>query len=122
MIVDDDADIRRLLAVVLRTAGRVVFTAANGQEALTLLHGDNPRPCIILLDLMMPVMDGLQFRQEQLDDPSVSDIPVVLFSALNEVVERARELNAAGYVKKPFDPDKVVEMLDCRCQTLGLHC
>jgi CheY-like chemotaxis protein len=115
LIVDDDPDIRRLLGFVLKAAGRRVLTAANGQEALTVLRSAPDNPCVILLDLMMPVMSGPEFRAAQLADPELSHIPVIVFSALGEVVEQARALGALAYMRKPFVPDKVVELLTCHC-------
>jgi len=106
---------RRLLAILLQTAGRRVLTASNGEEALLVLQG-SVRPCVILLDLMMPVMNGPEFRQRQLADPAIADIPVVLISALNDVVQHAETLRADGFVKKPFDPDAAVQASTiCRC-------
>ncbi len=116
LIVDDDDEIRRLLAALLRSAGRRVMQASNGVQALEVLRGPVRRPCIILLDMMMPVMNGVEFRKVQLDDPELRSIPVVFFSALAEVVQHAAALGAAGCVCKPFDPDDLVAMLTCRCE------
>lgn len=114
MIVDDDLDIRRLLGALLRASGCRVLTAGNGAEAFGVLQA-SPRPCVILLDLMMPVMNGIEFRQRQMADPRFASIPVVLFSALNEVSHRAAELGAVGFVRKPFEPEHVLRQLCCRC-------
>lgn len=91
-----------------------MLTASNGAEALQVLQSGE-RPCVILLDLMMPVMDGPQFRMRQLEDPSFAHIPVVLVSALNDVVQYAETLRAAGFLRKPFDPDEAVRLAHCRC-------
>ena len=80
LVVDDDADIRDSVAEVLEDAGYRVQQAANGREALDYLQA-SAYPCIILLDLMMPVMDGPQFRAAQQSKPTLAGIPVVVISA-----------------------------------------
>ena len=80
MIVEDDDDIRRALTEILEDRGFDVLGAANGREALDMLRG-SVLPSMILLDLMMPVMDGWDFRQEQMNDPILREIPVAIFSA-----------------------------------------
>ena len=80
LIVDDDAAIRDSLSSLLQEEGYEVATAANGVEALDCLHR-GLRPCAILLDLMMPVMDGWDFRAVQRQDPTLSAIPVIVVTA-----------------------------------------
>ena len=80
LIVDDDDAIRESLGEALAEDGFEVVLAANGREALDLLRS-NPRPSALLLDLMMPVMNGWEFRREQLNDPLLRDIPVLVISA-----------------------------------------
>src|SRR5688572_9718932 len=75
LIVDDDARIRALMARLLETAGYAAAEAANGKEALALMR--RRRPCVILLDLQMPIMDGWEFRGQQLADPELGDSPVI---------------------------------------------
>jgi CheY-like chemotaxis protein len=77
MVVDDDEAIRRTIAEVLSEEGYAVKEAANGREALDLLRAGT-RPCLLLLDLMMPVLDGWGFRQEQERDPEIASVPVVI--------------------------------------------
>src|SRR5262245_13335746 len=85
LIVDDDHDIREALSQVLGDEGWVVATAADGREALDYLDAHRDAlPEVILLDLMMPVMSGGEFRAEQLKDPSLAPIPVVVISAGDE--------------------------------------
>ena len=79
LVVDDDADLRESLADVLRDEGYAVSMAANGQEALDLLP-KLKRPCGVVLDMAMPVMDGTQFYQAMRAVPALADIPVVVFS------------------------------------------
>lgn len=103
MVVDDDADISDAIASALEDSGYSVITAANGQEALHKLRNAVPQPDLILLDLMMPGMDGWQFRAAQTVDPALSHVPVVLLSAHIDIVKIADELSAAGWLKKPVD-------------------
>lgn len=101
LLVDDDRDIREILSDILEDEGYDVAQAMNGAVALTLLH-EQPPPCVILLDLMMPVMDGTEFRQRQLADPELSRIPVVLFTADGSAAQQRRELaGVAGVMIKP---------------------
>ena len=101
LIVDDDVDIRETVAEALQDAGYDVKSASNGQEALEVLKVE-PQPCLILLDLMMPVMDGEQFRAAQKTEPAWADIPVVVISAGGHCEEAAERMGAASCVKKPF--------------------
>jgi CheY-like chemotaxis protein len=80
LIVDDDASVLDALGELLESEGYAVVTALNGREALERLRG-GLRPCVILLDLMMPVMDGWDFRQEQVKDRDLKDIPIVIVTA-----------------------------------------
>jgi CheY-like chemotaxis protein len=80
LLIDDDLDIREAVESALDLAGYTVRTAANGAEGLALLGTIAP-PCVILLDLRMPVMNGVQFRAAQLADPALRSIPVVVLSA-----------------------------------------
>jgi two-component system chemotaxis response regulator CheY len=112
LVVDDDVDMRVLLKVALTADGYRVAGVPNGREALHYLrsHADT---CIILLDLMLPVMDGASFRQAQLRDRSLAWIPVVVMSAAMDADQRARDIGARRLVRKPLDLDDVR-------QTLGL--
>ena len=81
MVVDDDDGIRDALSVVISEEGCRVWCACNGEQALTQLRAARRLPCLILLDLMMPVMDGRQFRAIQMGDDRLSAVPVVLMTA-----------------------------------------
>src|SRR5437588_11544288 len=101
LIVDDNATIRGAVVALLEALGYRTLSAVNGQEALDHLRGDGPRPGMILLDLAMPVKDGWQFRAEQLRDPVLAAIPVVVCSSESDVAKQAAFLGAAGYLQKP---------------------
>lgn len=108
LIVDDDADVREMLSQFFAIEGYSVVTAANGREALDHLHHGDLAD-LILLDLMMPVMDGWQFRAEQQRDPKLARIPVVVLSAVYNARERAAQLGAVDYMQKPVEFDKLIE-------------
>jgi CheY-like chemotaxis protein len=110
LIVEDDLDVREALTQVLEFEGYAVVGATNGQEALDHLRAGNV-PSLILLDLMMPVMDGLQFRSVQMDDPSLAAIPVIVISADGKVDQKVASLGVAGYMKKPLDVDSLLAMI-----------
>src|SRR5689334_12220239 len=88
LIVDDDLDVREALAETLEDRGFNVVTAENGHDALRLLRTTNVRPSVILLDLMMPIMDGYTFLEEQRKDPALA-IPVAIITAAHGV-DRSR--------------------------------
>ena len=110
LIVEDDNDTREMLGRFLELEGYKVETAENGKRALERL-GSGVGACVILLDLMMPVMDGWQFRQEQIRDASLADIPVIVVSAAGR--ERLEKIQADAYLSKPVDLD---ELLGCVTQ------
>lgn len=102
MIVDDDGDIREAIAEALSDQSYGVVEAANGEEALAHLRGGtHDRPCVILLDIMMPVMDGWQFRDAQRSDPAIKDIPVVVLSAHASISEAANDMAVTDFLRKP---------------------
>src|SRR3954453_5124186 len=105
LVVDDDADVCGLLEAYLGLEGFDVLTAANGCEALRQL--EDHQPALILLDLMMPVMDGVEFRRQQQCESRLRDIPVVCLSARHDARQTAVRLGVAGFVSKPFDLDAV---------------
>jgi CheY-like chemotaxis protein len=84
--------------------------AVDGREALYKLHTASPPPVAVLLDLMMPVMDGLRFREEQLGDPEIKNIPVIVMTAHSR--SPAPLLQAAGFLHKPFASRDLLEMLE----------
>jgi signal transduction histidine kinase len=109
LIVEDDKDIREALDGLLSMEGYQVAGCANGLEALQYLRR-SPAPDVILLDLMMPVMDGWQFRVEQKKDPALASIPVVALSADN--TPKAAAIDAEAYLKKPVDFDTLLGTIE----------
>lgn len=110
LVVDDDPDIREALQEVLEDEGIPVVCVEHGRAALDVLRRE-PKPCVVLLDLMMPVMDGRQFRAEQLEDPRLRDVPVVVFSAGASAGADARALGVDAFVKKPIQVDRLLEIV-----------
>ncbi len=106
MVVEDDALIRELVLELLTVEGFEAVAARNGAEALESLRGGGARPALILLDLMMPVMNGWQFREEQLGDPALADIPVVVMSASDPAA-----VPADAVVPKPFPAAALLEVV-----------
>src|SRR5579859_3405973 len=102
LVVEDDAATRDAVALVLQDEGYSVTGVANGQEALAHLRQTEP-PNLILLDLMMPIMNGWEFRQQQTQDPALQAIPVLVISADRSVPQKAAALGAKDYLLKPID-------------------
>ncbi len=105
MIVEDDLDLREMLEMLLSVEGMEPVGAATGQEALRALE-QPPRPDVILLDLMMPVMSGWQFREAQLRQPGLASIPVIVMSAMTD-----RGIDGVPFLKKPFDNDQLLSAI-----------
>ncbi len=111
LVVDDDTDLREALEEVLRDAGYAVVGAGNGREALEVLARTRPLPGLVLLDMMMPVLDGHGFAQEMHAVAEWTHIPVVIFSASASNADVAREVGACAYLRKPVDVEVLVEMV-----------
>jgi two-component system, chemotaxis family, chemotaxis protein CheY len=103
LIVEDDADTRQALAEVLQDVNYRPLHAADGVAALHELRTATTAPCVILLDVMMPIMDGRTFRAEQQKDPALSEIPVVVLSAHADLDSAAEQMQAAGFLRKPVE-------------------
>jgi CheY-like chemotaxis protein len=113
LIVDDDDDIRGLLGLILSAQGHSVDEAADGQHALSRLRsGDGRRPSIILLDLMMPRLDGEGFIREARQDPRLMEIPVWIISGHPAAQQRAMRLGATGCLVKPIDLDQLLSVVE----------
>ena len=115
LVVDDDADLRESLAFLLTLKGYDVVTACDGREALQTVQA-GPPPSLILLDLMMPEMDGFQFRRALLDDPALADIPVVLCSANPTAPQVVQQLGALACFEKPFDVQLLLNVVASQTQ------
>jgi CheY-like chemotaxis protein len=118
LVVEDNPDARETLLLALEQEGYPAVGAANGREALHYL-GECPPPCLILLDLSMPVMDGWEFRKRQLQEPEWAAIPVVVLSALANHTERAAELGPVERLVKPVNFDTLLEKIQQLCQRPG---
>jgi len=114
LVVEDDRDSRELLGEMLELSGYRPLLAADGLEALRLLGRE--RPCVILLDLMMPRMDGCAFRAAQLAVEALRTIPVVVVSADPNAERKARDIEAAACLGKPVDPDDVLALVQQYCE------
>jgi len=101
LLVEDDPDVRLMMATSLELDGAAVITAANGAEAFNLARAHHPS--LIVLDLMMPVMSGEEFRKAQLANETLSKIPIVVVSAHFDAPHIARRMKAAGCFMKPVD-------------------
>ena len=113
LVVDDEPDSRMMLATLLECAGFAVTTACDGRDALAQSH--RQRPCVIVLDLMMPRMTGEEFREVQRNDPEICDIPIVVVSAKHDASETARRMNAAAFSPKPLDADLLIDAVTHCC-------
>jgi len=111
LIIDDDPGIRELVTVFLQHKGYSAMSARNGAEALSQLEQHQP-PQMILLDLMMPVMDGAGFRHAQQQIPQLAAIPVVVMSAAENIDAQAPSLTADAYLPKPIDFDALLGLVE----------
>jgi CheY-like chemotaxis protein len=114
LVVEDDDTIRDSLVDFLGDNGYAAVGAVHGREAVDKLQS-GPAPCLIVLDLMMPVMDGQAFREWQLGEPRLSGIPTVVMSAHRDVEHLAQEVSAAAYLKKPLKLDLLLELVQRHC-------
>jgi CheY-like chemotaxis protein len=110
LIVEDDPDVRQALAVFLEAHGYTCNEAGDGAQALTFLRA-NPAPSVILLDVMMPNMDGLTFRRHQLEDRALAKIPVVVLTARPEDA-RERVFEGVHWMQKPFRAPELVRIVN----------
>ena len=102
------------LRLLLEGAGHRVSTAQNGRQALERLREAEPW-CCILLDIMMPVMNGFEFREEQLKDPKLAAIPVIVVTADGRARERVRELGSDLFFQKPLSPPALLSAIRRFC-------
>jgi len=112
LVVEDDLDIRESMTEILEDRGYAVSTAADGFEALQQLSGGATKPDLILLDLMMPNMNGLEFREEQLKNAEHAAIPVAIISADGNIKEKSEKVRADGFLKKPLKIEPLMDMIE----------
>ena len=116
MVVDDDDDSRGFVAMVLGMLGFTVITATDGDEALALAR--DCHPCLILLDLIMPRMDGFSFRAAQLQNPELAGIPVLVMSALDAAQIHGR-IGSLPALLTPVEVDDLINHVVRLCQPTG---
>lgn len=114
LVVDDDLAIRSMLETMLEEEGYKVVLAANGQEALEYIR--RQRPALVLLDLMMPIMNGWQFLETVSTLPEFKDLPVLLLSASREIISTAHSSRVKGYLPKPFELDRLLHSVEHNLQ------
>ena len=115
LIVDDDSSIREMLRLFLELKGYTVASAINGRDALDYLAQSPEPPQLILLDLMMPIMSGAEFRAAQCQIPELANLPVALISADANLRDSAPVLNAEAYLPKPIDFDLLLATVERFC-------
>jgi len=115
LVVEDHDDTRHMVQDFLDAHGFHTVGAPNGAVGLTILK--DSRPCLILLDLTMPIMDGWRFREEQsrLRDRQLKDTPVLILSALPDLDRQARALGAVDVIPKPIDFDRMLDVVRAHC-------
>lgn len=115
LLVEDDTDTREVLRLLLETDGMEVTSAQDGLDALERIeeiHRRDPlTPCAIVLDYMMPRFSGAQFRASQLANPDISDVPVVVVSAVSDLEARAQSMRPFAVLQKPIDPDQFTSVV-----------
>lgn len=112
LVVDDDSAVRRMILLLLRSDGYETEAAKDGAEALALMR--QQRPCLVLLDISMPLMDGWAFRKHQLDDPALADVPVVCMTGVvhSEDVERILGIPC---LRKPIEFPSLIRAVEKFC-------
>ncbi|WP_224247444.1 response regulator [Hyalangium gracile] len=115
LVVEDDLEIRESVMEILEEHGYEPVGAENGLEALDRLREPGPPPCLIMLDLMLPRMDGKEFRQEQLRHPELAHIPVVVVSAFRDATQLVQGMHVAEVLRKPFKPEQLIDVARRYC-------
>ena len=113
LIVEDDPEVAEMLNYLLRGEGYSTQLAANGARGLDSLR--QRRPCLVLLDIMMPVMDGWEFREQQLRDPSIANVPVLCVTAVNDLT-KVKERLKVECLHKPVDYDALLDAVSAQCR------
>jgi CheY-like chemotaxis protein len=112
MVVDDDDEVREAVSELLENHGYAVIPASNGREALDELQIRHMKPAMILLDVMMPVMDGRSFCAEQQSDPEIRDIPVVVFTAFGAALDKMTEVESMPRLDKPVRAEQLLDSVE----------
>jgi len=112
LVVDDEPDILLLHRLNLEGAGHLVMLAADGMRALERIDSDNPE--VVVLDVMMPVLDGWSVAEQLLEDEATRRIPIIFLTARADVRDRARGIGAGGldYITKPFNPVELAALVE----------
>lgn len=111
LVVEDDEDIRTAVIDLLESEGFHALPASNGKIALDLLK-EIPKPCLVLLDMMMPIMDGREFLDEVMKDSYLAPIPVLIVSA---IADKTNTAGSVGFLKKPIDIDMILSVVSKYC-------
>jgi len=111
LIVDDNPEVRDALGALLESDGYRVLIASDGREALDLLRRLEVAPSLVILDLMMPLLNGWDFRAEQSRDPRIASIPVIVVSA-HPLAVHAKNTGAVAVMPKPADPDALLDAVE----------
>jgi CheY-like chemotaxis protein len=115
LVVDDDEDIREALGMVLESHGHPVVGARDGTEALAHLKRETRRPCVILLDLMMPGMNGFELHEALCAEPAFATIPIVVITGAGVDVELMATTMSREILRKPFDMMTVLKVVHRHC-------
>ena len=115
LVIDDDADLRESLGAVLGAAGHVFATAIDGLDGLSKLRNDARRPCVVLLDLMMPRMSGFELRSVMKSDPALSSIPVLVLTGAGPLADRRASELDAEILRKPIEVRQLLAAVERHC-------
>jgi CheY-like chemotaxis protein len=123
LVVDDEPDVRDAAVAIFENEGHPAVGAENGRQAIDMLKSGSVHPCAIVLDLMMPVMDGWAFRAAQMTDERLASIPVIVVSAAGRpaVTAAVDAMHAVAGVAKPVDWSEVLRLVDVYCRRQTVH-
>ena len=123
LVVDDEPDVRDAAVAIFENEGYPTIAAENGRQAIDMLKSGAVRPCAIVLDLMMPVMDGWAFRAAQMTDERLASIPVIVVSAAGRpaVTAAVDAMHAVAGVAKPVDWREMLRLVDRYCGRQTVH-
>jgi CheY-like chemotaxis protein len=113
LVVEDDPTSRTALVALLESRGYDVAAAADGEEALARLRAPEP-PALVVLDLMLPVMDGFEFRTRQMQQPELAEIPVIVLSGGGDLDRKSGPLHVEACFQKPLEPDALLDEVASR--------